>query len=84
MMIMLTMISYTMTVIVMMISLMMFLLIIQSLSAKKTWKMLNNKIIKLNYIDHFDYKFKIIIKVDLFKSYMDITHIDQKKFKVCN
>jgi hypothetical protein len=46
--------------------------------------MLNNKIIKLNYIDHFDYKFKIIIKVDLFKSYMDITHIDQKKFKVCN
>lgn len=43
--------------------------------------MLNNKIIKLNYIDHFDSKFKIIIKVDLFKSCMDITRIDETSLR---
>ena len=32
------------------------------------------KIIDLNYVDHFDYKFIIITKINVFKSYMDTTH----------
>jgi hypothetical protein len=34
-----------------------------------------NKIIDLNYIDPFNYKFIIIKKLYVFKSYMDITNI---------
>ena len=40
------------------------------------------KIIDLNYVDHFDYKFIIITKINVFKSYMDTTHF--MKFKICN
>jgi hypothetical protein len=40
------------------------------------------KIIYLNYVDHFDYKVKVITKIDVLKGYMDITHIS--KFKVWN
>jgi hypothetical protein len=36
-----------------------------------------NKIIDLNYVDYFDYKFIIVLKVDVFKSYVNITHIDE-------
>jgi hypothetical protein len=36
--------------------------------------------IDLNYVDHFDYKVKVITKTDVLKGYMDITHIS--KFKV--
>jgi hypothetical protein len=38
------------------------------------------KIIDLNYVDHFDYKVKVITKIDVLKGYTDITHIS--KFKV--
>jgi hypothetical protein len=40
------------------------------------------KIIDLNYVDHFDYKVKVITKIDVLKGYTDITHIS--KFKVWN
>ena len=41
-----------------------------------------NKIIDLNYFDSFNYKFIAIIKVNLFKGYMDI--IELMKFEFCN
>jgi hypothetical protein len=37
-------------------------------------------LIDLNYVDHFDYKVKVITKIDVLKGYTDITHIS--KFKV--
>jgi hypothetical protein len=44
--------------------------------------MLNKKkIIDLNYVDHFDYKFIIITKIDVFKSYMDTTHIHEASLR---
>jgi ABC-type antimicrobial peptide transport system permease subunit len=35
------------------------------------------KIISLVYIDHFNFKFTIIIDVYLFKNHIDTTHIDE-------
>jgi len=48
------------------------------MSAKKTWKVLNKKNIDLNYVDHFSYKFIFVTKVNIFKSYVDISHNDKQ------
>jgi hypothetical protein len=39
------------------------------------------KIIDLNYVDPFDYKFIVITKVSMFKDYMDITYVDEASLK---
>jgi len=40
-----------------------------------------NKSIDLNYIDPFDYKFTIMIKLYVFKGYVDITNIVEASLK---
>jgi len=39
------------------------------------------EIISLVYIDHFNFKFTIIINVYLFKDHIDITHIDEASLR---
>jgi len=39
------------------------------------------KIIGLVYIDHFNYKFTIVIKVYLFKDHIDTTHINEASLR---
>ncbi|CAK7348263.1 unnamed protein product [Dovyalis caffra] len=39
------------------------------------------KIVDLGYVDPFDYKLAIITKADLFKDYMDETHIDEASLR---
>lgn len=59
-------------------SLTMSLLISQKLCVKRTQKVLNKKkIIDLDCIVSFDYKFTIITKIGLFKDYIDATHVDE-------
>ena len=56
------------------------------MSAKKTCKVLNKKkIIDLNYADTFDCKFVIIKNVNVFKGYMNTTHIYEAglMFAIC-
>lgn len=38
--------------------------------------MLKRTIVDLGYVDSFDYKFLIITKINLFKGYTIITHVD--------
>jgi hypothetical protein len=39
--------------------------------------------VDLGYVDNFDYKFTIIIKTKIFKSYMNKTHVDTSlRFKI--
>jgi len=42
-------------------------------------------LIGLNYVDHFDYKVNFIIKLDVFKSYINTIYIDEisLKFSIC-
>jgi hypothetical protein len=39
------------------------------------------KIVDLWYVDSFDYKFAIITKVDLFKDYINIIHVDEASLR---
>jgi hypothetical protein len=47
------------------------------LSVKRKWNVLNKTNIDISYFDPFDYIFIVITKIDLFKDYMDTTHIDE-------
>jgi len=52
------------------------------LSAKITRKVLNKKKVYLGYINHFEYKSIIITKIDLFKSYIDTTHVIEASLRL--
>jgi hypothetical protein len=47
------------------------------LSVKRKLNVLNKTNIDISYFDPFDYIFIVITKIDLFKDYMDTTHIDE-------
>ena len=51
------------------------------ISANKTCKILNKKNVNLGYVDHFDYKLVVITKINMFKSYMDTTYIDEASLR---
>jgi len=39
------------------------------------------KNVNLGYVDHFDYKLVVITKINMFKSYMDTTYIDEASLR---